>query len=131
MQCCGSGSDFFPSRIRLFPIPDPGSALKIPDPDADFLPIPDPGVKKAPDPGSGSATLLSCIFSQTVFFAGFSLLQGFGSGSRSALIRVAGSGSAFKLRIRIRIQEGKNDPQKYKKVQNFHVLKCWMFSFEG
>ncbi len=27
------------------------------DPDADFLPIPDPGVKKAPDPGSGSATL--------------------------------------------------------------------------
>jgi len=27
------------------------------DPDLDFLPIPDPGVKKAPDPGSGSATL--------------------------------------------------------------------------
>ncbi len=24
-------------------------------------PIPDPGVKKAPDPRSGSATLLSCI----------------------------------------------------------------------
>ncbi len=23
-----------------------------------FVPIPDPGVKKAPDPGSGSATLL-------------------------------------------------------------------------
>jgi hypothetical protein len=34
--------------------------LFIPDPDADFLPsrIPDPGVKKAPDPGSGSATLI-------------------------------------------------------------------------
>jgi hypothetical protein len=30
--------------------PDPGSG-------PDFLPIPDPGVKKAPDPGSGSATL--------------------------------------------------------------------------
>ncbi len=40
----------------------------IPDPDADFLPsrIPDPGVKKAPNPGSGSATLqqfFCCIFS--------------------------------------------------------------------
>jgi hypothetical protein len=31
---------------------------RIPDPDGDFLPIPDPGVKKPPDPGSGSATLL-------------------------------------------------------------------------
>jgi hypothetical protein len=32
----------------------------------------------------------------------------------------------------IRIQEGKNnDPQKLKKVKKFHVLKCWMFSFEG
>jgi hypothetical protein len=32
----------------------------IPDPDLDFLPIPDPdpGVKKAPDPGSESATLV-------------------------------------------------------------------------
>jgi hypothetical protein len=30
----------------------------------------------------------------------------------------------------IRIQEGKNDPQKYKKVRKFHVLKCWTFSFE-
>ncbi len=57
------------------------------------------------------------------------LYQGFGSGS--ALNWVAGSvsGSAFKLRIRI--QEGKNDPQKLKKVQNFHVFKYWMFSFEG
>ncbi len=35
------------------------SGLFIPDPDNDFNPfrIPDPGVKKAPDPGSGSATL--------------------------------------------------------------------------
>jgi hypothetical protein len=38
---------FIPDRIR---IPDP-------DLDLDFLPIPDPGVKKAPDTGSGSATL--------------------------------------------------------------------------
>jgi hypothetical protein len=81
------GSDFFPSRIRTVSIPDPGSSSKnlsiltpkkakkwflsskkydsgsssgIPDPDADFLPprIPDPGVKKAPNPGSVSATLL-------------------------------------------------------------------------
>jgi hypothetical protein len=32
--------------------------------------------------------------------------------------------------IWIRIQEGKNDPQKYKNVK-VHVLKCWMFSFES
>jgi hypothetical protein len=31
----------------------PGSWI----PDLDFLPIPDPGIKKALDPGSGSATL--------------------------------------------------------------------------
>jgi hypothetical protein len=38
---------------------DPGCSSRIPDPAADFLPsrIPDPGVKKAPNPGSGSATL--------------------------------------------------------------------------
>ncbi len=29
----------------------------IPNPDLDSLPIPDPGIKKAPDFGSGSATL--------------------------------------------------------------------------
>ncbi len=34
---------------------DPGCSSRIRIPD--FLPIPDPGVKKAPDPGSGSATL--------------------------------------------------------------------------
>jgi hypothetical protein len=32
------------------------------------------------------------------------------------------------IRIRIRIQD---DPQIQKKVKNFHVLKYWMFSFEG
>jgi hypothetical protein len=37
---------------------DPGCSSRIPDPDADFLPIPDPGVKKTPDPGS--ATLVYC-----------------------------------------------------------------------
>ncbi len=31
---------------------------------------------------------------------------------------------------RIRIQKGKN-PQKRKKVKKYHVLKCWMFSYEG
>jgi hypothetical protein len=45
--------------------------------------------------------------------------------------------AVFRIQIRIlssqwnRIQEGKNDPEKYKKVKKFHVLKCWMFSFEG
>ena len=39
------------------------------------------------------------------------------------------SGSGFG--IRIRTQEGKNDPQKQKKIKKFHVLKCWMVSFEG
>jgi hypothetical protein len=38
---------------------DSGCSSRIPDPDADFLSIPDPGVKKAPDPGYGSATLLT------------------------------------------------------------------------
>ncbi len=39
----------------FIPDPDPGSRIL----DLDFFParIPDPGVEKAPDPGSGSATL--------------------------------------------------------------------------
>ncbi len=80
------GSDFFPSGIRTVSIPDTGSASKnlsilTPkkpkkwvlssrkyDPGCSsrirmltFYPsrIPDPGVKKAPDPGSGSATLVT------------------------------------------------------------------------
>jgi hypothetical protein len=78
------GSDFFPSRIRNFYIPDPGFRILIKEfkyfnPKKWFLSsrkydsgcssririltfypsrIPDPGVKKAPDPGSGSATLV-------------------------------------------------------------------------
>jgi hypothetical protein len=42
------------------------------------------------------------------------------------------SGSGF--RIRIRIQEGKYRylwPTKVEKIIIFHVLKCWMFSFES
>ncbi len=39
--------------------------------------------------------------------------------------------SKFVFGIRIRIQEGKNFPQKQKKIKNFHVFKCWTFSFEG
>jgi hypothetical protein len=91
------GSDFFPSRIldRTDSIPDPGSASKnlsiltrkqwflssrkydpgcssrISDPDADFLPIPDPEVKKAPDPGSGSATLLESVLFLLAFPIGY------------------------------------------------------------
>jgi hypothetical protein len=30
--------------------------------------------------------------------------------------------------IRIRIQEGKNYQKKMKKIEKFHVLKCWMLS---
>ncbi len=72
------GSEFSPSRIRIFSIPDSASASKNwsiltqklflsfwkYDPSCSsriliFYPsrIPDPGVKKAPDPWSGSATL--------------------------------------------------------------------------
>jgi hypothetical protein len=81
------GSKFCPSRIqgqnsRRFHLPDPdphkkvkyfkpkklllssrkydlrcSSRIRIPDLDLDVLPIRDTGVKKAPDPGSGSATL--------------------------------------------------------------------------
>ncbi len=44
----------------FFELSEIWSGLFIPDPDPDFLTIlvPDPGVKKAPDPGSGSATLI-------------------------------------------------------------------------
>jgi hypothetical protein len=49
-----------------FSIPDQkdsgsGSALNNLSKVLDILPIPDPGVKKAPDPGFGSVTLLSPI----------------------------------------------------------------------
>ncbi len=82
-QCCGSGM-FIPDPLFPSRIPDPGSerfwihfkqlniltpkncfqafgirsGMFIPDKDLNFLPLPDPEVKKGPDPGSGSATLL-------------------------------------------------------------------------
>jgi hypothetical protein len=37
-----------------------------PDTDLNLLPIPDPGVKKAPDPGSGSATLPESQFPKSL-----------------------------------------------------------------
>jgi hypothetical protein len=37
---------------------DPGCSSRIPDPDANFLPIPDPGSRGQKGPGSGSATLV-------------------------------------------------------------------------
>ncbi len=56
------------SRIRIFSHPWSGS--RIPDPD--FFPpwirIPDSGVKKAPDPGSRSATLLANMWMPRCFF---------------------------------------------------------------
>jgi len=56
----------------------------IPDQDLIFLPIPDPGVKKAPDPGSGSATL-SCQFRFSFFHTSFDkeIHIIFSTGSRS------------------------------------------------
>jgi hypothetical protein len=70
-QCCGS--EFFPSRIRIFPISDPGSknlsiltqkivsSSRKYDPSCSsrirriltFYPSRVPEIKKAPDPGSG------------------------------------------------------------------------------
>jgi hypothetical protein len=44
---------------------DPGSKIRDPEKIHSGSWIPDPGVKKAPDPGSGSATL---IFSQVIYF---------------------------------------------------------------
>ena len=57
-------------------------------------------------------------------------MQGFGSGS------VSGSGSAWtriNLSCWIRIQEGKNDPQKYKKSRIFMFLStgCSLLRAEG
>jgi hypothetical protein len=40
-----------------------------------------------------------------------------------------GSGTGFTIRSGFR--EGKNNPQIRKKLNKFHFLKCWMFSFEG
>jgi hypothetical protein len=64
----GSRSDFFLSRVKKIPDPDPHERTevlliqKIVSEVSEilsgmFIPGPDPGVKKALDPGSGSATL--------------------------------------------------------------------------
>jgi hypothetical protein len=45
------------SQKIVFKLSEIWSGIFIPDSDLDFVPIPDSGVKKAPDPGSGSATL--------------------------------------------------------------------------
>ncbi len=41
----------------------------------------------------------------------------------------------FRIRIRIFlscwVQKDKNDPPRWDKVKKFHVLKCWIFSFEN
>jgi hypothetical protein len=42
-------------------IRDPGSEIRDPGSGKNLFRIPDPGVKKEPDPGSGSATLLATI----------------------------------------------------------------------
>ncbi len=39
-------------------IRDPGSGIRDPGSGKNLFRIPDPGVEKAPDPGSGSATLV-------------------------------------------------------------------------
>jgi hypothetical protein len=65
-------------------------------------------------------------------------LQGFGSvsGSASAWIRINLSCWIW-IRIRIQIADpdpdpgGQKWPKKLKKGQNYQILKCWMFSFEG
>ncbi len=68
------GSELSPSRIRIKEFKyfnpqktkkwvlssrkyDPGCSSRIPDPDADFLPIPGPGSRGQKGTGSGSATL--------------------------------------------------------------------------
>jgi hypothetical protein len=60
-----------PSKIWVW---DPGSEIRDPrsgirDPGSEIRkkPIPDPGVKKAPDPGSGSATLGEYLVYMTLY----------------------------------------------------------------
>ncbi len=84
---------------------DPGSGKNL-------FRIPDPGVKKAPDPGSGSATLVNILDRfvdvQRLSFPKIIILQGvlwiririrIGSGFNG----IPGSASGFEIRIRIRI----------------------------
>ncbi len=52
--------EVFTPKIKLSKIWvwDPGSEIRDPGLGKNLFRIPDPGVKKAPDPGSGSATLM-------------------------------------------------------------------------
>jgi hypothetical protein len=50
-----------------FGIRDPISGIRDTGSGKNLLRIPDPGVKKAPDTGSGSATLTTHVFSSLVF----------------------------------------------------------------
>jgi hypothetical protein len=45
------------SKLSKVWVWDPGSGIRDPGSGKNLFRIPDPGVKKAPDPGSGSATL--------------------------------------------------------------------------
>jgi hypothetical protein len=79
------GYEFFPSRIRITKnlsiltqkivskLSEIWSGL-FPDPDFIPIPIPDPGVKKAPDPGSWSATLVPGNSSTSIWRKTHSLL---------------------------------------------------------
>ncbi len=107
------------SRIWIFSIRDQPKKLflssRVVHPGSDFLPISDPGVKKAPDPGSASATL-------TVRVRPHEYRMPYGTVpvclTKNILISVFYAGFRIRIRInlscwiRIRMQEGKNDPQK-------------------
>jgi hypothetical protein len=91
----GSGSRIL--GVKKHRIPDPTSffikainkfCLLIPDPDPTIAPsrirIPDPGGKKAPDPGSGSATLFQSNADAnpyTMYIVLYTFQKKFGSGS--------------------------------------------------
>ncbi len=93
-QCCESGmfipdpgAEFFPFRIpdpgsKRFPDPHPHQRIKVFLPNKLFLSsrkydlkfssrirFPDPGVLKAPDPGSGSATLRKILIKCDIMFS--------------------------------------------------------------
>ncbi len=69
-----------------------------------------------PDPNPGSGT-----WSGTVMHSGSGSAKAKSYGSWGC-----GSGSATTT-----LPEGQPFTKKIRKVKKFHVLKCWMFSFEG
>jgi hypothetical protein len=62
------------SKLSKIWVWDPGSEIRDPGSGKNLFRIPDPGVKKAPDPGSGSATLLLSIGSLDEFSIPFGSL---------------------------------------------------------